>query len=220
LNESDVLGLAGLLGSGRTEMARLIFGIDSPDQGEIYVKGEKTNINTPRKAMMVGMGFCPEDRKSEGIIPDLSVRENIILALQGRNGIFKYIRPKKQIEIADKLIKSLGIITPSANSEAKQLSGGNQQKLMLARWLATNPIILILDEPTRGIDVGAKREIMELILSLSKEGMGVIFISAEFEEVVRCSDRIAVLNDKVKIAELKGNEMSVSGIMQTISGGK
>ena len=220
LNEGDVLGLAGLLGSGRTEMARLIFGIDNPDQGEIYVKGKKTNINTPRKAMMLGMGFCSEDRKSEGILAELSVRENIILALQGRNGIFKYISPKKQMEIADRLIKSLGINTPSANNEAKQLSGGNQQKLMLARWLATNPIILILDEPTRGIDVGAKLEIMELILDLSKEGMGVIFISSEFEEVIRCSNRIAILKDKVKIGELSDNEMNERSIMDTIAGDK
>jgi simple sugar transport system ATP-binding protein len=220
LNEGDVLGLAGLLGSGRTEMARLIFGIDGANQGEIQVRGKKTNINAPRSAMLAGMGFCSEDRKNEGIFSELTVRENIILALQGRKGTFRYLPKKKQLEIADELIKSLAIKTPSANNEAGQLSGGNQQKLMLARWLATNPIILILDEPTRGIDVGAKLEIMELILNLSRQGMGVIFISSEFEEVVRCSTRIAVLKDKVKIAELSGEEMSESNIMHTIAGGK
>ncbi len=220
LNEGDVLGLAGLLGSGRTEMARLIFGIDGANQGEIRVKGKKTNINAPRSAMMAGMGFCSEDRKKEGIFAELTVRENIILALQGRKGIFQYISTKKQLEIADELIKSLEIKTPSANNEARQLSGGNQQKVMLARWLATNPIILILDEPTRGIDVGAKLEIMELILNLSRRGMGVIFISSEFEEVVRCSNRIAVLKDRVKIAELGGDDMNESNIMHTIAGGK
>lgn len=220
LDEGEVVGLAGLLGSGRTEMARLIFGIDSADQGEIFIKGKKTGINSPRNAILAGMGFCSEDRKSEGIFPDLTVRENIVLALQGRNGIFQNITKKKQVEIADEMIKSLGIKTPNTNILTKQLSGGNQQKVLLARWLATNPILLILDEPTRGIDVGAKLEIMELILNLSKKGMGVIFISSEFEEVVRCSTRVAVLKDKAKIADLEGNEVSENKIMQTIAGGR
>jgi simple sugar transport system ATP-binding protein len=219
LNEGDVLGLAGLLGSGRTEMARLIFGIDGASQGEIRIKGKKTAVNSPRSAMMAGMGFCSEDRKNEGIFAELTVRENIVLALQARRGIFNHIATRKQMEIADEMIKALAIKTPSANSRAGQLSGGNQQKVMLARWLATNPIVLILDEPTRGIDVGAKLEIMELILNLSKQGIGVIFISAEFEEVVRCSSRIAVLKDKVKIAELHGEEMNENSIMRTIAGG-
>ncbi len=201
-------------------MARLIFGIDSADQGEIFIKGKKTGINSPRNAILAGMGFCSEDRKSEGIFPDLTVRENIVLALQGRNGIFQNITKKKQVEIADEMIKSLGIKTPNTNILTKQLSGGNQQKVLLARWLATNPILLILDEPTRGIDVGAKLEIMELILNLSKKGMGVIFISSEFEEVVRCSTRVAVLKDKAKIADLEGNEVSENKIMQTIAGGR
>jgi monosaccharide-transporting ATPase len=220
LNEGDVLGIAGLLGSGRTEMARLIFGIDGANQGEIQIKGKKAAISTPRGAMMAGMGFCSEDRKHEGTFAELTVRENLILALQARKGILRYIPTRKQLEIADELIRSLDIKTPSANNEASQLSGGNQQKVMLARWLATNPIILILDEPTRGIDVGAKLEIMELILNLSQKGMGVIFISSEFEEVVRCSNRIVVLKDKAKIAELSGDDMNESRIMQTIAGGK
>jgi len=219
LSEGEVLGLAGLLGSGRTEMARLIFGIDGANQGEIQVKGKKAAIKSPQSAMMAGMGFCSEDRKNEGIFLDLTVRENIILALQAKNGIFKYITTRKQLEIADEMIKSLAIMTPSANNRAGQLSGGNQQKVMLARWLATSPIILILDEPTRGIDVGAKLEIMELILDLSRQGMGVIFISSEFEEVVRCSSRIAVLRDKVKVAELDGENISEASIMHTIAGG-
>lgn len=220
LQKGDVLGLAGLLGSGRTEMARLIFGIDPAESGEISVSGKKTRIRSPRNAMMAGMGFCSEDRKAEGILADLTVRENIILALQGRKGILKYLAPKKQLEIADQFIASLGIKTPSGNTEVKRLSGGNQQKVLLARWLATNPRILILDEPTRGIDVGAKLEIMELILNLSKGGMGLIFISSEFDELLRCSQRIAVLKDKVKIAELSGGAMNEQTIMQTIAGGK
>lgn len=220
LNKGEVLGLAGLLGSGRTEMARLIFGINNADQGEIFVKGNKSTIGSPRHAMMQGIGFCSEDRKNEGIFAELSIRENIILALQARKGAFKYLTYKKQLEIADELIESLGVKTPSANNEVRQLSGGNQQKVMLARWLATNPILLILDEPTRGIDVGAKLEIMEQILNLSRDGLSVIFISSEFEEVLRCSTKIAVLKDKAKIAELHGEEMTESGIMQTIAGGK
>jgi simple sugar transport system ATP-binding protein len=220
LDEGEVVGLAGLLGSGRTEMARLVFGIDSADQGEILIKGKKTTVNSPRSAIKSGMGYCSEDRKSEGIFPDLTIRENIVLALQGRKGIFQNISKKKQLELADEMIKTLGIKTPSANSLAKQLSGGNQQKVLLARWLATNPILLILDEPTRGIDVGAKLEIMELILNLSKKGMSVIFISSEFEEVVRCSSRVAVLKDKAKIAELDGSDVTENKIMQTIAGGR
>ena len=185
-------------------MARLIFGIDGANQGEIQVKGKKTSINSPRSAMMAGMGFCSEDRKSEGIFAELTVRENIILALQGRQGRLS-LHPEEEAagdrRRADQVPRPSR--PPARTTQAGQLSGGNQQKVMLARWLATNPIILILDEPTRGIDVGAKLEIMELILNLSRQGMGVIFISSEFEEVVRCSTRIAVLKDKAKIAELE-----------------
>ncbi|HET6439917.1 MAG TPA: sugar ABC transporter ATP-binding protein [Anaeromyxobacter sp.] len=220
LSEGEVLGLAGLLGSGRTEMAKLIFGIDSPNQGEVQVKGKKTNINSPHAAMMAGMGYCSEDRKNEGVLGELTVRENIILALQARNGVFKHIPYKKQLEIADRLIESLRIKTPSAENAALQLSGGNLQKMMLARWLATDPAVLILDEPTRGIDVGAKVEIMELILNLSRQGRGVIFISSEFEEVVRCSDRVAVLRDHVKVGELAGPEVDEPNIMRTIAEGR
>ncbi len=220
LDSGEVLGLAGLLGSGRTEMARLIFGISSADQGELFIEGKKTSIGSPRNAMMAGIGFCSEDRKNEGVFSELSIRENIILALQAKRGTFRYLSKKKQLEIADELIASLGVKTPNANYEVRQLSGGNQQKVMLARWLATDPIILILDEPTRGIDVGAKLEIMEQILNLSRKGLSVLFISSEFEEVIRCSNRIAVLKDKVKIAELSGAEMTESGILQTIAGGK
>jgi len=220
LKKGDVLGLAGLLGSGRTEAARLIFGINAADQGEIYIDGKKQNIAGPRNAMMAGIGFCSEDRKNEGIFAELSIRENIILALQAKRGVFKNLSAKKQLEIAEELIKALGVKTPGANNPVGKLSGGNQQKVMLARWLATHPDILILDEPTRGIDVGAKLEIMEQILNLSREGMVLLFISSEFEEVVRCSNRIAVLKDKAVIAELAGDEMTENGIMRTIAGGK
>ena len=220
LDRGEVLGLAGLLGSGRTEMAKLIFGIDSPNQGEVQIKGKKARLSSPRAAMMEGMGFCSEDRKNEGAFGELTVRENIILALQAKRGLLRFLPLKKQLEIADRLIQSLKVKTPSAESTALQLSGGNLQKVMLARWLATDPSVLILDEPTRGIDVGAKLEIMELILSLSREGMGVIFISSEFEEVLRCSDRIAVLKDHAKVGELKGPELDERSIMRTIAEGR
>jgi ABC-type sugar transport system, ATPase component len=220
LCEGDVLGLAGLLGSGRTEMARLLFGIDKAEGGEVSIEGKKRNILSPKHAMIYGMGYCSEDRKNEGIFAELSIRENIILALQAKMGAFKSLSMKRQLEIAEAMIKRLGIKTPSANSEAGQLSGGNQQKVMLARWLATDPKILILDEPTRGIDVGAKVEIMDQVLDLAKTGIGVIFISSEFEEILRCSNKIAVLKDKAKIAELVGEDMTESTIMHTIAGGR
>lgn len=220
VNPGKIFGLAGLLGSGRTEMARLLFGIDKADQGEIYINGHKKNINAPNNAIAAGMGFCPEDRKNEGMIDDLSVRENIILALQGRNGIFKHIKKKKQIEIAEQFLEILEIKTPNLEQQVRNLSGGNQQKVMLARWLATKPKILILDEPTRGIDVGAKLEVMELIIRLKQEGMAIIFISSEFDEVIRCSDQIAVLRDKAKIAELSGDQLTEQHIMQKIAGGR
>jgi simple sugar transport system ATP-binding protein len=220
IGAGDVVGLAGLLGSGRTELARLVFGIDAADQGEVRVKGKRTRVNSPRHALLAGMGFCSEDRKEEGVLGDLTVRENIILALQGRQGVFSYLPAKKQQEIADGFIKSLKIKTPDASTEVKRLSGGNQQKVLLARWLATNPLILILDEPTRGIDVGAKREIMELILNLGRQGMALLFISSEFEELIRCSRRVAVLKDKVKFTELAGEQINESNIMRAIAEGK
>ncbi|GAB1483284.1 sugar ABC transporter ATP-binding protein [Treponema sp.] len=220
VNEGEVLGLAGLLGSGRTEMARLIFGINNADQGEIHIRGIRSSIGSPRNAMMFGIGFCSEDRKNEGIFAELSIRDNIILALQAKLGVFKSIPLKKQIEIAEDLIKSLNIKTPGVNNPVGKLSGGNQQKVLLARWLATDPSLLILDEPTRGIDVGAKLEIMEQILNLGKKGLGIIFISSEFDELIRCSTKIAVLKDKAMIAELHDENMSESKIMKTIAGGK
>jgi len=219
LRSGDVVGLAGLLGSGRTETARLLFGIDTPDSGQMTLRGKRKKFANPRQAVQAGLGFCSEDRKAEGILGELTIRENIILALQGRRGAFSFLPLKKQQEIADSFIQSLGIKTPSSETEIRRLSGGNQQKVLLARWLATHPDLLILDEPTRGIDVGAKLEIMELILNLSRDGMALLLISSEFEEVVRCSDRIAVLKDRVKVAELTGEDRTESTIMRTIAGG-
>ncbi len=216
--KGEVLGLAGLLGSGRTEIARLLFGIDRPQKGITRLNGREVAITSPRKAIGYFFGLCPEDRKTEGIISDMTVRENIILAIQARDGIFKTIPRKKQDEIVDTYVKALDIKTPGSEQTVNNLSGGNQQKVIIARWLASKPEFLILDEPTRGIDVGAKAEIEKLIVSLSREeGMAILFISSELEEVIRCSDRVAVLRDRKKLAELTGDQIEGSTIMHIIA---
>jgi len=218
VQKGEILGLVGLLGSGRTETARMIFGLDKSDSGEIRIEGKRLKILSPANAIKQGLAFCPENRKTEGIIDNLSVRENIILALQAKLGWRKYIARKRQEEIADKYIALLSIKTSGKEQLVKNLSGGNQQKVILARWLITQPKLLILDEPTRGIDVGTKAEIQKLILQLAEEGMSVIFISSELDESIRCCDRLAVLRDRVKIAELAGEEIEEKVVMQTIAG--
>jgi monosaccharide-transporting ATPase len=214
---SEVVGIAGLLGSGRTELANLTFGIDTPDKGTLMMNDSKVNHFSPLDSLRIGVALCPEDRKDEGIVGDLTIRENIILALQARFGWFKYLGTQKQYEIAENYIQILGIITPSPDQLVKNLSGGNQQKVILARWLATDPQVLILDEPTRGIDVGAKAEIQKLVLDLAEEGKSCVFISSELEEVLRVSDRIIVLRDHRKAAEYPGN-VSDQTIIQTMAG--
>lgn len=213
----EILGLSGLLGSGRTETARIIFGLDKPDSGEITLDGRPISITSPRQAIDLKFGFCPEDRKIEAIIPNLSVRENIILALQANRGWMRYVSRPKQLELADKFIKALNIKTPHPEQAIRLLSGGNQQKVILARWLASNPRLLILDEPTRGIDVGAKLEIEKLMAQLTTEGMAILFISSDLEEMVRNSHRVVVLRDRQKIAELQGENISEKSIMHAIA---
>jgi galactofuranose transport system ATP-binding protein len=217
INKGEVLGLAGLLGSGRTETARLLFGIDRATSGRIRLDGEEIHINSPRKAINHLFAFCPEDRKDEGIIADLTVQENIILALQARLGSFRALSRHRQNEIAERYIKLLSIKTPSTSQMVKNLSGGNQQKVIIARWLATDPRFLILDEPTRGIDVGAKAEIEKLIIGLSEEGLAILFISSELDEVISCSDRVVVLRDRKVLTELSGSEMDEANIMRVIA---
>jgi simple sugar transport system ATP-binding protein len=217
IHKGEVLGLAGLLGSGRTETARLLFGIDRADSGTLRLDGETVHIQSPRKAIKHLFAFCPEDRKAEGIIADLTIRENIILALQARFGIFRALSGRRQSEIADRYINLLSIKTPSASQMVKNLSGGNQQKVIIARWLATEPRFLILDEPTRGIDVGAKAEIEKLIIGLSEEGLAILFISSELEEVISCCDRIAVLRDRQVLTELSGTQIDEANIMRVIA---
>jgi simple sugar transport system ATP-binding protein len=198
-------------------MAGLIFGIDTPDTGSLTVHGEKVNRFSPLESLKRGIALCPEDRKAEGVVGDLTIRENIILALQARYGWFKFLNVQKQNEIAQKYIQLLGIVTPSPDQLVKNLSGGNQQKVILARWLATSPQVLILDEPTRGIDVGAKAEIQKLVLDLAEEGMAVVFISSELEEVLRISHRIVVLRDRKKAAEYSG-DVDDQTIIHTMAG--
>ncbi|WP_307719815.1 sugar ABC transporter ATP-binding protein [Paenibacillus kobensis] len=217
--KGEIVGLAGLLGSGRTELARLIFAADKADSGEVLIEGAKGGVHSPRQAIDNAIAFCSENRKLEGIIDDLTVRENIILALQASKGWFQTISKKRQIEIADEYIKALNINPPNPEHLIKNLSGGNQQKVLLARWLLTRPKLLILDEPTRGIDIGAKAEIQKLVLSLAREGMSVLFISSELEEVLRVSDRIVVLRDRHKVQEMQGEELSQSNVMKAIAGG-
>jgi simple sugar transport system ATP-binding protein len=216
--KGEVVGLAGLLGSGRTETARLIFGIDRAQTGEMRLEGRKASLNSPRHAIRRGFGFTPENRKVEGVIPHLSVRENIVLALQARQGAGRAISRKRQLELADEFIRRLGISTPGPEQAVMNLSGGNQQKVLLARWLATQPRLLILDEPTRGIDVGAKAEIEKTMQELRAQGMAILFISSELEEVVRSCERVIVLRDRAKVGELGGDQISEENIMRTIAG--
>jgi len=202
LRDGEVVGVAGLLGSGRTELARLMFGLDAADAGTLQVQGRAVRFTHPAQAVRLGLAFCPEERKSDGIVGELSVRENIVLALQARTGLWPCIRPARQRELARKYIDLLGIRAADSDMPIALLSGGNQQKALLARWLATAPRVLILDEPTRGIDVAAKQELMNEVMRLAREGMAVLFISSEIDEVLRISDRIVVLRDRRKAGEL------------------
>lgn len=217
IEEGNVVGLAGLLGSGRTETARLLFGVDKADSGVYYLGTRKTKINSPKDAIKHGLAFCPENRKTEGLILNMTIRENIFLSLQGKLGLFRLMSRKKQKELADEYIEKLRIATPGSEQLVGNLSGGNQQKVLLARWLATNPDLLILDEPTRGIDVGAKAEILNLVLQLAQEGMSVVFISSEISEVVRCSDKVYVYKDRHIIGELSGDQLNEQNVLDTIA---
>lgn len=219
IHKGEIVGLAGLLGSGRTELARLFFAADKADSGEMTIAGSSDAIHSPRQAIDQGIAFCSENRKLEGIIDDLTIRENIILALQASQGWFKTISRKRQDEMADEYIRALNINPPNPEHLIKNLSGGNQQKVLLARWLLTDPDLLILDEPTRGIDIGAKAEIQKLVLSLAQKGMSVLFISSELEEVLRVSHKIVVLRDRHKVKEMVGDEISQKNVMKAIAGG-
>jgi ribose transport system ATP-binding protein len=215
----EIVGLAGLLGSGRTEVARAIFGADTVEAGEIRLAGQPVRFHTPADAIRAGIGFCSEDRKAEGIIPDMSVRENLTLAALptlARHGI---VAREQQQAIVDRFVKRLGIKTAGPDQKIRELSGGNQQKVLLARWLCLNPKLLILDEPTRGIDVGAKGEIQTLINELADNGLGVLMISSELEELTEGSDRVVVLRDGRTVAELPHDQISQDAIMGAMAHG-
>ena len=217
--KGEVNGFTGLLGSGRSESVRAIFGADPVTGGQVRVNGKKVRIQKPLDAMKNGIGYLPEDRKRDGIIADLSVRENIILALQVIKGMGHPFSRAKAEAFADEYIKALEIKTASTETPIKSLSGGNQQKVILARWLLTHPQYLILDEPTRGIDVGTKTEIQKLVLKLAEEGMSVTFISSEIEEMLRTCSRLIVMRDRNIVGELTGGELTQEHVMRTIAGG-
>jgi len=220
LYKGEVIGMTGLLGSGRSELVRAIYGADKPDKGTLKINSKETKINVPLDAIKKGMAYLPEDRKRDGIIPDLSVRENIMIALQAKRGLFKPMSRKEMEEFSDKYIDLLQIKTAGRETPIKSLSGGNQQKVIIGRWLLTNPEYLILDEPTRGIDVGTKTEIQKLVLKLAGEGMSVTFISSEIEEMLRVCSRMIVMRDGQKVGELSGDELNQDTIMHTIAGGE
>jgi len=216
--KGEVSGFAGLLGSGRSESVRAIFGADRVTGGKVSINGKTIKVVKPIDAMKQGIGYLSEDRKADGIVADLSVRDNIILALQVLKGFFRPFSKSEAEAFADKYIKLLGIKTASANTPISSLSGGNQQKVILARWLLTHPEYLILDEPTRGIDVGTKVDIQKLVLKLAEEGMSITFISSEIEEMVRTCSRLVVMRDRNVIGGLTGNDITQDNIMRTIAG--
>ena len=220
IRKGEVNGFTGLLGSGRSESVRAIFGADKVTGGTVKINGKPVKIQRPIDAMKHGIGYLAEDRKRDGIIAELSVRENIILALQVMNGMFKPISRSESESFADEYIKVLNIKTASRETPVGSLSGGNQQKVILARWLLTHPDYLILDEPTRGIDVGTKLEIQKLVLKLAEEGVSVTFISSEVEEMLRTCSRLIVMRDRHAVGELTGKDLNQTQVMKTIAGGE
>jgi monosaccharide-transporting ATPase len=219
VHPGEVVGLAGLLGSGRTELARLLFGADHADSGSVSVDGRPVRLRSPLAAIAERIAFSSEDRKGEGIVADLTVRDNLVLALQARRGWARRIPRRTSDELVERWIAALDIRPTDPDVLIRNLSGGNQQKVLLARWLLTEPRLLILDEPTRGIDVGAKAQIQKLVVDLAADGMAVLFISAELEEVLRLSDRVAVLRDRHKVAELPRADASMEQVMELIASG-
>ena len=220
IRKGEVNGFTGLLGSGRSECVRAIFGADRVLGGKVKMHGKPVKIKSPKQAMKNGIAYLPEDRKIDGIVGDLSVRENIILALQVMKGFFKPFTKAQAYAFADEYIKKLNIKTASADTPVKSLSGGNQQKVILARWLLMHPEYLILDEPTRGIDVGTKIDIQKLVLELASEGMSITFISSETDEMLRTCSRLVVMRDRKVVGELSGDDLTQSMIMSTIAGGE
>jgi monosaccharide-transporting ATPase len=219
IGRGEIVGMAGLLGSGRTETARVIFGADQLESGEVHLEGERLTVRSPSDGIDAGLAFLSEDRKAEGIIPDLSVRENLTLAALPALTKFGIVSRARQQEIVDRFMKRLGIKASSADQRIRELSGGNQQKVLLARWLCKNPKLLILDEPTRGIDIGAKGEIQSLVNELANSGLGVLMISSELEELVEGCRRVIVMRDGERVAELKAGQISQDSIIHAMAEG-
>jgi monosaccharide-transporting ATPase len=215
----EAAGLSGLLGSGRSETCRLIFGLDRPETGEILFKGKPVRPKNPRAAIALGMALCPEDRRGEGIIGALGFRANVILALQARNGWWRLIPKKRQLELARRAVAEMKIAVPDIEQAVATLSGGNQQKTILARWLATGPELLILDEPTRGIDIGAHAEILKLIRALCARGMALLVASSELEEIAAFSHKVVVLRDRAQVGQIEGAAISEQAVLRAIAGG-
>ena len=216
--EGEVIGVAGLLGSGRTELARLLFGADTADGGRLEVRSKARRFRTPRHAIDENIAFSSENRRAEGVIEDLSVADNMLLALQATRGWLRPIPPATRTRLVKQYVEALDIRPPDPQALMRNLSGGNQQKVLLARWLITEPDLLILDEPTRGIDIGAKAQIQALVADLARQGMAVVFISAELEEVLRLSDRLVVMRDRRKIDERPNDDVTVNNLLEIIAG--
>jgi simple sugar transport system ATP-binding protein len=217
--EGEVIGVAGLLGSGRTELARLLFGADAADGGQLEVRARSSRFRSPRHAIDEKIAFSSENRRAEGVIEDLSVADNMLLALQATRGWLRPIPPATRNRLVKQYVEALDIRPADPQALMRNLSGGNQQKVLLARWLITEPEVLILDEPTRGIDIGAKAQIQALVADLARQGMAVVFISAELEEVLRLSDKLVVMRDRRKIDERRNDDVSVNDLLEIIAGG-
>ncbi|HYE91329.1 MAG TPA: sugar ABC transporter ATP-binding protein, partial [Terriglobales bacterium] len=219
VRRGEVVGLAGLLGSGRTETARAIFGADRVDEGSITVNGRPIAPKSPNDAIDAHIAFVSEDRKAEGIIPEMSVRENLTLAALPTLTRLGVVDKERQRQVVDEYIRRFGIKTAGPDQKIRELSGGNQQKVLLARWLCTKPELFIVDEPTRGIDIGARREIQSLVDELARAGLGVLMISSDLEELVEGSSRVVVLRDGKDVAELGRSELSQDAIVRAMAGG-
>ena len=218
LKAGEIVGFGGLVGAGRTELVRAVFGADRVSEGEIKVRGKAVKIGNPQTAVKYGLGLIPEDRKNHGIISELSIRENISYSSFEKVSRFRYLVPGLMKQVAEKYRKALNVACPDIEKKIKELSGGNQQKVVLARWLATDCDIILFDEPTRGIDVGAKQEIYELINKLAEGGKGIVLISSEMPELIGMSDRIIVMHEGVVAGELRKEEANQEKILHLASG--
>jgi ABC-type sugar transport system ATPase subunit len=218
VHEGEIVGLAGLVGSGRSEVVRAIFGVDPIDSGEVLIYGEKKHIRNPKNAVACGIGLVPEDRKRQGLILCLSVRNNIVISVLDRIKKFIFTDQKKEVEISKAMVSKLDVKTPSLDTDALNLSGGNQQKVVLAKWLAANPKMVIFDEPTRGIDVGAKAEIHKLMRQLAQDGSGVLMISSELPEILGMSDRVYAMCEGEILGHFTGDTLTEENVMRAATG--